>query len=84
MKYVMLRRASFRFPVVFPDHIEHSQLQGADVVSAGFVTMDENGTARTYGKSTSLGKSPTKGDETILTEFLAGREAMIHFVQQID
>ena len=82
MKYVMLRRGRYRFPVVFPDQVEHSQLSGADVVSAGFCHEGTNGNIAVRGRSVSLNIGPKEGDDAILEAFLTGRESMIFLVQE--
>ena len=80
MKYVMLRRGAYRFPVVFPDMIEHSQFSGADVVSAGFVSL-ARGKASVHGESKSLNMKPKKGDAVIIETFLGGVEAALILAQ---
>jgi hypothetical protein len=78
MKYVMLRRGGYRFPVLFPDAIEHSQFEGADIVSAGFFSVMDSGDVSTFGESKSLkGLKPKKGDAAIIQTFMGGFESML-------
>ena len=82
MKYVTLRRGAYRYPVVFPDTIEHSQFEGADVVSAGFCSVSDDKQVSTYGTSRSLGGlGPKEGDADLLQTFLSGYESMLVMIQ---
>lgn len=82
MKYVTLRRGEYRYPVVFPDMIEHSQFEGADVVSAGFFAVGHDESVTVYGNSKSLkGLGPKPGDDDLLRTFLDGAESMLVLVQ---
>lgn len=81
MKYVTLRRGAYRYPVIFPDAIEHSQFEGADVVSAGFFCQGDGGKVATHGTSKSLKIGPKEGDAELIETFLTGTEAMLILAQ---
>ncbi len=81
MKYVTLRRGGYRYPVLFPDAIEHCQFKGADVVSAGFFSEGVDGTVTVHGKSVSLKLEPKDGDEALIQTFLDGAEAALILAQ---
>jgi hypothetical protein len=70
-KYVVVKKGARLIPVVFSaaeDHEEMAGLIGGEVVSAGFA--DFRGTVRTLGRSSSLGKGPAEGDDSLLRIFL--------------
>lgn len=70
MKYVIFEsKGGLYNPVVFPDHIAHSQIKIEDcsVFSAGFLELSTFGVKRCYGESISLNvKSKGNDDEEII------------------
>ena len=71
MKYIMLKEAgqyaSCHVPILFPAALTHAEVAkhfgGADnVVSAGFVSVQQDGTHRTRGESISLKVSSREED----------------------
>lgn len=86
MKYVVFELGStgLKMPVVFPDHVTHSQIkiEGASPVSAGFclVGTEEIVTIGT-GKSDSLNLTPMAGDRELIIAVLcnAGMYAFVGF-----
>lgn len=71
MKYVIFENHSQILPVVFPDHITHSdiKIENAKPVSAGFVDVSYGGFCTVYGKSTSLKLDSRPVDSSILEDW---------------
>ena len=65
MKYIVFKSKMMVMPVIFPDHITHSQMlmQSAVPISAGFINMQ---TFDAYSNSESLKLKPHPLDTQIL------------------
>ena len=72
MKYIIFKEKNMLHPVVFADHITHSQvkIEGSKPVSAGFVVQEKTGNIKCYGKSDSLNLIPGVNDEAIIASWL--------------
>jgi len=82
MKYVVFKQFDFYWPVVFPDHITHSDVKipGMTPASAGFV---DSRSIRVYGKSESLNLEPAPGDEARLICLFTGKEALLPMLNSL-
>lgn len=73
MKYIIFNRKEVSLPIIFHEHINHSQVDLGNEwkpVSAGFCYLKEGWlTVDKTRKSTSLKLKPKKEDETILRMF---------------
>ena len=79
MKYIIFQENDILKPVIFPDHINHSEikLDKAIPISAGFLTINEFGMVEVYGQSESLKLKPKEDDDKILQNVL--RNYSTHF-----
>ncbi len=67
MKYIIYYAAMGEEALLFPNHMNHSDVaQGKKVVSAGFCDTDGE-SVTCWGKSASLNLGPEEGDDGILT-----------------
>ena len=75
MKYIIFKHKDLLMPVIFPDHITHSQIKIEDAIpiSAGFVAIDLNGFTNVYGESDSLNLIPHEEDRFLLDNSLNNR-----------
>lgn len=77
MKYLMFEVNGIPAPVLFPDHVKHSEVAAASkffdtVASAGFVEIGE--TVRTYGQSVGLNLSSRPEDARFIEIMIGKRE----------
>ena len=65
MKYLVFKHHSLFMPVIFPDHISHSQvkLEDCELVSGGFY---DDRTGSVYGRAESVGLKPNKERDGVL------------------
>ena len=71
MKYVIFKSKGTYNPVVFPDHIAHSQIKmdECEVFSSGFIELGHFGIKRVYGRSESLDIGRSELDFDILQKW---------------
>lgn len=71
MKYIIFKQNDLVMPVVFPDHITHSQIkiENAKPISAGFLNF-ESGLPIAYGESESLNLRSSPMDSMVLTRLI--------------
>ena len=83
MKYIIFQENDILKTVIFPDHINHSEikLDKAIPISAGFMKLNSFGLVETYGKSESLNLKPKEDDERLLRLALSNTSNMSNFVQ---
>ena len=77
MKYIVFEQegTGLRMPVLFPDHVTHSQIaiDGAKPVSAGFVLIGGDNIVTVFpDKSESLNMGPIQGDRELILATLSG------------
>lgn len=67
MKYIIFKSGDLLKPIIFPDHIAHSEIicKNAIPVSAGFFKIDF-GDITVYGESVSLKLKPRKQDNELI------------------
>lgn len=70
-KYIVVEEDGEPYPIIFPEHIAHSEIGGLfrRVVSAGFVLLGET-EATAFGRSASLGVGSRSGDSQLLSRAL--------------
>ena len=69
MKYVIFKSKELFMPVIFPDHITHSQvkIEDSEVYSAGFLKISTTGFVEVLPeRSESLNIGPKEMDQSIL------------------
>ena len=69
MKYVMFKQGPLYMPIIFPDHVTHSQVKvdGAVPDSAGFMRIGfESKIVTVYGRSESLNIGRKDHDQQLL------------------
>jgi hypothetical protein len=64
-KYVIVATG----PILFPESIQHSVFRDLKPSSAGFVIIDKDNHASTYGESQSLKLKPKPGDGILIEVF---------------
>ena len=73
MKYVIFQRGDVILPVIFPDHVTHSEVKvGAPArpVAAGFCYLNEKGLEISPAPSESLGLGPSPRDGELVAAVL--------------
>ena len=83
MKYIIFKDNDILKPIIFPDHINHSEikLDNAHPVSAGFMSINSFGLIETHGRSESLNLGPMECDEDLLRYAISNSSNMSSFIR---